>query len=111
MKCLCHRRGTATREPQADAGRHGEWSGPTVDRARRPAKDRVKVMRDCVRQRGTDGAIESARLCASRQRLGIFLIATVSRLWNRGWDFDCRQDVLVGLPLPVYEAGYSMMSP
>ena len=30
---------------QPTAGRCGEWSGPAVDRARRPAHDRVKVMR------------------------------------------------------------------
>src|SRR5579871_2049817 len=30
----CHRRGTATREPKADLGRRGEWSGQAVDNAR-----------------------------------------------------------------------------
>src|ERR1043166_5332352 len=38
---------------QPSAGRCGEWSGPAVDWARRPAHDRVKVMRKPCGRRGT----------------------------------------------------------
>jgi Phage integrase, N-terminal SAM-like domain len=63
--------------------RCGEWSGPAVDWARRPANDRVKVMRKpCGKQEPTRVADDGRNLNAESGDLAFFFGIGPSRVWS-----------------------------